>query len=900
MHRRLIISCLLALTSWTTNGAGAQTPAPARRTVLDTQSFWRYRMSTGTELVRLKSGDLAPIHPVRYQERRYKTVDRKRQYYTVLRKHGRSRVWPVPRNGWTAAGFDDSSWPALRGPFCMGGYYKGERARYRSVPLLCLRGAFHVEDPARVGDLKLSVSFRGGVVVCVNGTELARSHLPKGALQPDTPATDYPDKAYADDQGLLLDRKFPDQRFADRYAIRQRAVRDLVVPAARLRKGVNVLALELHRAPAPDFFFMAKSRRQKTLYTNPRHVKAFAWWSRIGLESVALTAAPGAAVVPNAGHTGRPKGFHVWNRRFVERVQASTYANPFEPLRPIRLCGARNGAYTGQVVVGSDQEIVGLRAACTKLTGPGGAALPGPATQVRYGTPEIAPRRGKPWFEGLAEHPPARIPVDQDTQGAVAPVCLTVHVPADAAPGAYRGALTVSAQGRKTAEIPVELSVVDWTLPGPKEFFPQAGLFQSPDSLALWYRAPMWSERHWALIGRCLERMGQLGTKDVYVTAIRQTHLGNQHGMIRFVKGAGGSLKPDLSVAERYIGLAVKHLGKVPIVGVYCWETFDSGGKFHFGHYARKNRPILISVLDPETGKLTEAEGPTWGTPDCPKFWKPVFDGVRKVLARHGIASSMMAGICGDFEPTEAALADIKTASGGAQWISNSHVVRRMIGPKKSHPTGYIAAAWGGHTHHVDPDFGRGYGWKNPFPRVMTRGFPRSPINQRFFLEALVTSRIMPKGKPFQPDWGLHGFGRMGADFWPVLKDRRGRGSPLLARYPRARWGQLNVALWMPALLAPGRDGPIATIRSEMIRENQQEIAARVFIEKALDDKAKRATLGEDAAVRMQELLDRRVRAANLTYARGDRPAGLAVDVGALSADLYRAAAELARRLKAK
>jgi len=411
------------------------------------------------------------------------------------------------------------------------------------------------------------------------------------------------------------------------------------------------------------------------------------------------------------------------------------------------------------------------------------------------------------------------------------------------------------------------------------------------------YGVPMWSEKHWELIGRSLALMGELGTKAIYVTAIRQTHLGNQHGMIRFVKGADGSLQPDLSIAERYIGLAARHLGKVPIVGVYCWETFDSGGKFHFGHYARKNRPILISVLDPETGALVEAEGPQWGTPACPRFWKPVFDGVRKILAKHGIAGSMMVGVCGDFEPTDAALEDIKAASGGAKWISHSHVVRRNIGPKKNHPTGYIAAAWGGHTHHVDPDFGRGYGWKNPFPRVMTRGFPPAPINQRFFLEALVTSRIMPKGRPFQPDWGLHGFGRMGADFWPVLKDRRGRGSPLLARYPRARWGQLNVALWMPALLAPGRDGAVPTVRSEMIRENQQEIAARVFVEKALLDKARRAKLGDDLARRVQALLDERVRAANRAYAKRDRRAALSLDVAALSSRLYEAAAEVAKRL---
>jgi len=877
--------------------AGASAQQAARRLVLDTNSFWRYRMSTGTELARLRSGKLAPIHPDQHLKRVYKVVDGKRRASSVLRQHERHRIWPLPPPGWTRLDFDDRSWPTLRAPFCTGGYYKGERARYRSVPLLCLRGAFQVHDPARVGDLTLAVSFRGGLVAYLNGTEVARSHLPEGDLKPDTPAADYPDEVYVDDQGLLLDRKFPEDKYKDRYRRRERALTNVTIPRSTLRKGVNVLALQVHRAPAPEFFFTARSRRQTRIFTNPSHIKTFSWWPRIAVASVQLTAAAGAKITPNTGHTGRPKGFRVWNQRLVERVWPTTYANPFELLRPIRLCGARNGAYTGQVVVGSDQPITDLRAACSSLVGPNGARLPQSAARVRYGVPELAPRRGPAWFEGLEDHPPDRVPVDTSSGAAVRPVCLTVRVPTDTRPGDYRGTLSLSAEGQAPIRVPVEVHVVGWTLPDPKQFFPQAGMFQSPESVAMWYKLPLWSPRHWARVERSLELMGQLGTKTLYVTAIRQTHLGNQHGMIRYVRGAHGSFSPDFSVAEKYVRLAVKHLGKVPTVGVYCWETFDSGGKYHFGHYARKDRPILISVLDPETGALTEAEGPRWGTPECRRFWKPVFDGMRKLLARHDIADSMMAGVCGDFEPTEPALEDIRAASGGVKWISHSHVVRRMIGAKQKHPAGYIAAAWGGHTHHVDPDFGRGYGWKNPFPRVMTRGFPREPINQRVFLEALVTSRIMPKGRPFQPDWGLHGFGRMGADFWPVLAGGRGWSGRLLARYPRARWGQLNVALWMPALFAPGRDGAIPTVRSEMIRQNQQELAARIFIEKALHDKTKRARLGEDLAARAQELLDARVRAALLAYAKGDHRAALALDVDGLSKTLYQAAAEVARKL---
>ena len=54
----------------------------------------------------------------------------------------------------------------------------------------------------------------------------------------------------------------------------------------------------------------------------------------------------------------------------------------------------------------------------------------------------------------------------------------------------------------------------------------------------------------------------------------------------------------------------------------------------------------------------------------------------------------------------------------------------------------------------------------------------------------------------------------------------------------------------VPYILGIGKDGPLATGRSEAFRENMQEIEARVFIEKALLDKAKKAKLGADLARR--------------------------------------------------
>ena len=64
----------------------------------------------------------------------------------------------------------------------------------------------------------------------------------------------------------------------------------------------------------------------------------------------------------------------------------------------------------------------------------------------------------------MLDGPPAEVAADKSGGGAVQPVWLSARVPADAAPGDYRGTMTVSAEGMKGVEVPV--SLVDALLSG--------------------------------------------------------------------------------------------------------------------------------------------------------------------------------------------------------------------------------------------------------------------------------------------------------------------------------------------------------------------------------------------------------------------------------------------------
>jgi hypothetical protein len=103
------------------------------------------------------------------------------------------------------------------------------------------------------------------------------------------------------------------------------------------------------------------------------------------------------------------------------------------------------------------------------------------------------------------------------------------------------------------------------------------------------------------------------------------------------------------------------------------------------------------------------------------------------------------------------------------------------------------------------------------------------------------------------------GSGRLSGDLtWPAVKDKRGRMRSISGRYPDACKGQLNIR--MHPFLAPGREGAVSTVRLEVAREGLQECEARIFIEEALLDPARKAGLGKELAAECERVLEIRWR----------------------------------------
>ncbi len=156
----------------------------------------------------------------------------------------------------------------------------------------------------------------------------------------------------------------------------------------------------------------------------------------------------------------------------------------------------------------------------------------------------------------------------------MAPIWLTVRVPADAPPGVYEGRLAISCEDEKPVEIPVRLEVPGWMLPEPDRYQTWTEMVQSPDTLQVEYGVPAWSDKHFELIARSFRLMREVGSGVLYLPLICGTNYGNEESIVRWVKKGEKEYDFDFTAMDKYLDVAEKNLGKPKLVCFIVWDIF--------------------------------------------------------------------------------------------------------------------------------------------------------------------------------------------------------------------------------------------------------------------------------------------------------------------------------------
>jgi hypothetical protein len=541
--------------------------------------------------------------------------------------------------------------------------------------------------------------------------------------------------------------------------------------------------------------------------------------------------------------------------------------SPSDPAS-ISMVAARNGSACGKVWITSTDPIGGLKATQSDLKGPDGTI---PAAQVRVSYP--ANWESTSWSQGpdiLLDSPSTEAPAGK------AQVWISVKVPKDAKPGVYTGQLMVEAKGLSRAVVPVKLDVRDWTLPDPQNYRAWVELMEQPDTLAVDYNVPLWSQKHWEMIAKSLQLIADTGSRVIYVPLIARTNYGNAESMVRWIKKGDNQYEYDFSIVEKYLDAVEKNLGTPKIVMVYAWETYmgqlwteearapvevkGAEGSYewreamaHNNLIENKNRGPAVTLLDPATGKTDTFYAPRYEDPAAKALWKPVWDGLRQRLAKKGWDKAMMIASYSDRYPTQREAATLSEVSGGLPWAGCAHHINSVQEDKTLGKVqgiadiGYAAAALDEYYCLNPSKQARCYGWKQStlYVHYWRGGVFNGPLlTVHYELERRITGN-------------KRGVGHLGADFWPAVRNKAGRRSGIVTdRFPESYWHSLNVSGWM---LAPGATGPVGTERLDIFLAGLQECEARIAIETALSDAALKAKLGDELAKRAQDFLDDRL-----------------------------------------
>jgi len=319
---------------------------------------------------------------------------------------------------------------------------------------------------------------------------------------------------------------------------------------------------------------------------------------------------------------------------------------------------------------------------------------------------------------------------------------------------------------------------------------------------------------------------------------------------------------------DKYLDLAQKHLGTPKIVVLQVWEIYmsstESVGKRFRPELAERQKASggcpLVTVLDPATRKAKNMAAPSLTDPASKPIWQALLKEVRRRLRERRLEQALMLGMFTDATPPKEHLRFFNEVAPGVPWVHQGHGRwnRKVHGIAE---VGYQTTVWGGFrfgdglkqsNQRKPPVVESLYGWKEPrLDAVFERnhGLDSYPSTRwRFYAETGITSE-------------LRGVGRIGADYWKVIKDRRGRrrGHAHVLSAAGAwsgSWINLNLC---SSILAPGPRGPAATNRLLAFTEGVQECEARIVIEQALTDAATKARLGPDLANRCQAALDQRL-----------------------------------------
>ena len=506
----------------------------------------------------------------------------------------------------------------------------------------------------------------------------------------------------------------------------------------------------------------------------------------------------GAACCPTPDFHGKRHTYEAWAVPVEVRMARAAY-RPDTAGKVIELEGLAGEILSAQIAVRSNTDLDSLHAEIGSLTGDV-AAIPAECGRVRYGAyvpvVETLSWAADPLLETRS--------IDVSANQAQ-PVWLTLELPRDAAPGIYRGTVRVGCRAReRIAEFTLRVEVLPARLPPVKDWTFDLFMWQDPTPVAAAHGVELWSEEHWRLLERYAENLAAHGLKSITTHIIYDPWHGvrgwGSDEMVlwkfpgEYVLGQADKFSWDFGIFDRYVGLMLD-AGINRKIDLYSlvmgpWIIPDAHIRY-FDSTTGESRTITMDVGDPR-----------WY--DC---WRKFLPVLRQHLIHRGWYDISILGF--DEKPEEImrmifglmdeAVPDFPISQAGGFAGDDRNRGKEMV----LHIGNFTDPARWAELEPVVREFKAD---PDRFVSFYTACSPWYP--NTFLFSSLRESRLMPW---LAARYGFEGYSRWAINLYPEDVWNR----------PRFTWASGDMFfVW------PGPDGPLDSMRWEMIRQGIQDYEA--------------------------------------------------------------------------
>lgn len=195
---------------------------------------------------------------------------------------------------------------------------------------------------------------------------------------------------------------------------------------------------------------------------------------------------------------------------------------------------------------------------------------------------------------------------NMDTQ-TVRPVWVTINIPQDVQAGMYKSEVQIVAQGEKIS-LPLELEVIDQTLPTYDQWSYHLDLWQHPSAVARMENLEMWSDEHFEAIKRQMKPLAEAGQK-VITTTLNRDPWGSQtfddyEDMIIWTLRKDSTWSFDYTVFDRYVEVMMS-LGIKKQIN--CYSMLPWNNKLNW--YEEKSNAFKEASVSPQSERYEEMWG---------------------------------------------------------------------------------------------------------------------------------------------------------------------------------------------------------------------------------------------------------------------------------------------------